>query len=69
MKKQRRNITKDVDLYCIDQIIDKYALVAQLDRASVSEAEGRGFDPRPAYFFLPLEIPQVSLKILSGRTA
>jgi hypothetical protein len=27
----------------------KYALVAQLDRVSVSEAEGRGFDSRRAH--------------------
>ena len=35
------------------------ARVAQLDRASVSEAEGCGFDPRPAHqFFRRIHPPQ-----------
>lgn len=33
-----------------------YALVAQLDRVSVSEAEGRGFDSRRAHQSLYLQL-------------
>ncbi len=32
-----------------------YTLVAQLDRVSVSEAEGRGFDSRRAYQYVFFE--------------
>ncbi len=36
---------------CSIRAFFKYALVAQLDRVSVSEAEGRGFDSRRAHQF------------------